>query len=88
MYHGFRARRQLREGGCTMGERIGDFFVQNGLMDTIQVQTVIQKQKAGDKRVFGVIALKLGYITEDAIKIYVDHLEKQLNSFEGYGTPN
>ncbi len=70
-----------------MGERIGEFFVQNGMMDTHQVEVVIQKQRAGDKRVFGVIALKLGYITEDALKVYVDHLEKQLNALEGYQVP-
>ncbi len=70
-----------------MGERIGEFFVQNGMMDTRQVEIVIQKQRAGDKRVFGVIALKLGYITEDALKVYVDHLERQLNALDGSQIP-
>jgi len=41
------------------------------------VDKVLQAQKAGDNRFFGEIALELGYIKDDAMKRYVDYLEKQ-----------
>ncbi len=59
-----------------MADRIGDFLVRIGAMTPEQVAEVLRKQKAGDKRVFGEIALELGYIHDDAIKRYVDYLEK------------
>jgi hypothetical protein len=59
-----------------MAERIGDFLTRIGSMNSSQVKIVIQVQQAGDRRRFGEIALKLGYISDDAIKRYVDYLEK------------
>jgi hypothetical protein len=59
-----------------MAERIGDFLTRIGAMNSSQVKTVLQIQQAGDKRRFGEIALKLGYISDDAIRRYVDYLEK------------
>ncbi len=59
-----------------MADRIGDFLVRIGAMNPEQVAEVLRKQKAGDKRMFGEIALQLGYIQDDAIKRYADYLEK------------
>jgi hypothetical protein len=59
-----------------MAERIGDFLTRIGAMNSDEVKTVLQVQQAGDKRRFGEIAMKLGYINDDAIKRYVDYLEK------------
>ena len=59
-----------------MAEKIGEFLTRTGAMTSSQVNIVLQVQKGGDKRRFGEIALKLGYINDDAIKRYVDYLEK------------
>jgi hypothetical protein len=59
-----------------MTEKIGEFLTRTGAMTSSQVKTVLQIQQAGDKRRFGEIALKLGYINDDAIKRYVDYLGK------------
>jgi hypothetical protein len=58
-------------------ERIGDFLVRVGSMTADQVDQVLEAQKAGDARRFGDIALELGFVRDDAIKRYVDYLEKQ-----------
>ena len=60
-----------------MAERIGDFLVKIEAMKPEQMEKVLQAQKAGDKRRFGEIAIELRYINDDAIKRYVDYLEKQ-----------
>ena len=59
-----------------MTERIGEFLIRTGAMTLDQVNIILQVQKGGDKRRFGEIALALGYINDDAIKRYVDYLEK------------
>ena len=48
-------------------------------MKNYQVEDVLQVQRAGDKRMFGEIAIELGYINDDAIKRYLDYkdMEKQ-----------
>ena len=58
-----------------MANRIGEFLVKIGAMNTDQVERVLSLQKGGDKRIFGEIALDLGFLNDDAIKRYVDHLE-------------
>ena len=60
-----------------MTDRIGDFLVKIGAMKSWQVEDVLRVQKSGDTRRFGEIAIKLHYINDDAIKRYVDYLEKQ-----------
>jgi hypothetical protein len=60
-----------------MADRIGDFLVKIGAMEPHQLEEVLRLQKAGDKRIFGEIALELRYINDDAIKRYVDFQEKQ-----------
>ncbi len=57
-----------------MIKRIGDFMLEIGSMKENQVQEVIRVQKAGDNRLFGEIALELGYTNDNAIKRYVDYL--------------
>jgi hypothetical protein len=60
-----------------MTEMIGDFLVRIGAMKRPQVEEVLRVQKAGDTRLFGVIAIELGYINETAVKRYLDAQEKQ-----------
>ncbi|MGA2642430.1 MAG: hypothetical protein ABSG21_16190 [Spirochaetia bacterium] len=55
-----------------MAERIGDFFVRTGVMTAEQVAEVLRLQEKGDKRMFGSIAISLGYVDVYALKAYVD----------------
>lgn len=59
-----------------MPERIGDFLVTIGAITTEQVDHVLRLQAGGDSRIFGEIALELGYLNDEAIKKYVDHMAK------------
>lgn len=60
-----------------MPDRIGDFLVTIGAITREQVDHVLRLQKGGDSRIFGEIALELGYLNDDAIKRYVDHMARQ-----------
>jgi hypothetical protein len=60
-----------------MSERIGEFLVRIKSMTPDQVDKVLGAQEAGDKRRFGDIALELGFVQDNAVKRYVDFLEKQ-----------
>jgi hypothetical protein len=60
-----------------MAERIGDFLVRIGAMTPDQVKHILLRQQAGDKRRFGEIARSVGYVLDDAIRKYVDYMEKQ-----------
>ena len=55
-----------------MEERIGEGLVRIGAMTEVQVEDVLAKQKDGTNRLFGEIAIELGYIDDDAIKKYLD----------------
>lgn len=55
-----------------MEERIGEALVRIGAMKTYQVEDVLRLQKAGDSRLFGEIAIELGYIDDQAIRKYLE----------------
>ena len=59
-----------------MVNRIGDFLLKIGAMNQEQIEHVLKLQEEGATRIFGEIALELRYLNDDAIKRYVDHLEK------------
>ncbi len=59
-----------------MTEKIGEFLIKIGAMTREQVDHVLQLQAKGDTRIFGEIALELRYLNDDAIKRYVDHMDK------------
>lgn len=61
-----------------MNERIGEFLVRIKAMTPDQVREVLEKQKAGDPRRFGEIAVGLGFVQGAAIKSYVEFLQGQL----------
>ena len=48
-----------------MAGKIGEYLVQNGVMSSSQVATVINHQKEGDARLFGEIAIELGYLANN-----------------------
>ena len=56
----------------TAGERIGEGLVRIGAMTQDQVGKVLEIQKGGDKRLFGEIAIEMGFIDDNAIKAYLD----------------
>ena len=62
-----------------MAERIGDFLVRSGKLSKKQVTTVINRQQSGDARLFGEIAMELGYLADsEPIDKFLEIQEKQL----------
>ena len=62
-----------------MAERIGEFLVEIGAMSASQVTHVINHQKEGDLRLFGEIAMELGYLADnEPIDKFLEIQEKQL----------
>jgi hypothetical protein len=60
-----------------VGDRIGEYLVQIGALTQGQVDEVIKRKAAGDTRMFGAIAIELGYMTDDtAIKKFLESLKK------------
>lgn len=55
-----------------MVERIGEALVRIGAMKSFQVEDVLRLQRNGDTRMFGEIAIELGYIDDAAIKRYLE----------------
>jgi len=55
-----------------MEERIGEGLVRIGAMTEEQVKDVLSRQKDDTKRLFGEIAIELGYINDEAIMRYLD----------------
>ncbi|MGA2976507.1 MAG: hypothetical protein ABSF77_14460 [Spirochaetia bacterium] len=60
-----------------MENRIGEFLMQIGAMKQYQVDDVLRVQKEGDNRMFGEIAIELGYVNDDAVKQYIDFKHSQ-----------
>ena len=63
-----------------MENRIGEFLVQIGAIKQYKVDDVLRLQKEGDTRLFGEIAIELGYINDEAIKKYLDYRHSQEGS--------
>jgi hypothetical protein len=62
-----------------MAERIGEYLVGIGAMSATQVTVVINHQQAGDERLFGEIAMELGYLADnEPIDKFLEYQEKQL----------
>ncbi len=52
-------------------EKIGDGLLRIGALTKEQVENILKLQKDGDERLFGVIAIELGYINDKAISDYL-----------------
>jgi len=52
--------------------RIGGFLVSIGAMKDWQVEDVLLAQRNGDPRLFGEIAIALGYVDDVALRGYVE----------------
>jgi hypothetical protein len=45
--------------------KIGEYLISIGAMSKSQVATVINHQQSGDERLFGEIAMELGYLADN-----------------------
>jgi hypothetical protein len=60
-----------------MAQKIGDFLVRIGAMDEAQVEEVLRIQRDEEEpRMFGEIAIELGYIDDAALRNYIDHKDE------------
>jgi hypothetical protein len=55
-----------------MSEKIGEFLIRIGEIDTTQVEIICAKQLSGDKRKFGEIGQGLRYINKDVVRLYLE----------------
>jgi hypothetical protein len=62
-----------------MAQRIGEFLVAKGIMKAADVTVVVNHQKSGDERLFGEIAMELGYLADnEPIDKFLEYQEEQL----------
>ncbi len=62
-----------------MAQKIGEFLVSRGALSQSQVTIVINHQQSGDDRLFGEIAMELGYLADnEPIDKFLEYQEKQL----------
>jgi hypothetical protein len=56
-----------------MSHRIGDFLLSIGAMNELQVEEVLRIQREDEEpRMFGEIAIDLGYIDDSALRKFID----------------
>ena len=55
-----------------MNERIGEGLLRIGAISQEDVDDILAKQKAGDERMFGEIAIELGYIDDEVLASFLD----------------
>jgi hypothetical protein len=60
-------------------EKIGEGLVRIGAMEKGQVDDVLKRQAGGDDRLFGEIAVELGYVDVEAIISYLKTTQKDLD---------
>ena len=60
-----------------MEKKIGEFLIQIKAIKKEQVDEVLRRQSEGDARLFGEIAIELGYIDDEAIKKYIESRQAQ-----------
>lgn len=61
-------------------QKIGDFLISIGAMQAWQVDDVLLAQKSGDSRMFGELAIALGYIDDRALMQYVESRQRRAQS--------
>jgi len=52
-------------------EKIGDFLVRIGALTPEQVNDILKKQEQEPHKLFGIIAIELGYVNDEAIHQYI-----------------
>lgn len=72
-----------------MSARIGEFLMEIGAMQSWQVEDVLRVQAAGDSRLFGEIAIELAYISDQALRKYIERRDSEQRRHErGTGLPS
>ncbi|TVR85195.1 MAG: hypothetical protein EA428_16205 [Spirochaetaceae bacterium] len=66
----------MAEGQQTSHERIGEFLVKIGAMTPEQLVEVLEQQKKEPNRLFGEIAVELGYINDSAVDTFLGRNKK------------
>ena len=59
------------KSGDSADERIGDFLVKIGAMSDAQRNEVLLRQEQAPDRLFGELAIELGYIDDTAVDRYL-----------------
>ncbi len=59
------------EANARVEEKIGEALVNRGSMESPEVEAVLKLQRAGDKRLFGEIAIDLGFLD---VRELIDYL--------------
>lgn len=59
------------EANSVIEEKIGEALVKRGVMEEPEVEAVLKLQRAGDKRLFGEIAIDLGFLD---VRELIDYL--------------
>jgi hypothetical protein len=60
-----------------MADKIGQNLVKIGAMTQEQVDDLLKRQKEGDNRLFGEIAIDLNYINDDVLAEYLEWKAKE-----------
>ena len=63
-------RNSSSEGGGSV-QRLGEFLVSIGAMSDEQVQQVLQEQQNSPDKLFGQIAIEMGFIDDAAVDRYL-----------------
>jgi hypothetical protein len=61
--------------GKEMSVKIGERLILASAMTKAQVEEVLRRQRTGDDRLFGEIAVALGYIHDEVLRKYVEGKE-------------
>jgi hypothetical protein len=61
-----------------VNERIGEGLIRIGAMNKDQVDIILKRQKGGDDRLFGEIAVELGFVNIEAIIEYLESKSKDV----------
>ena len=67
----------METGNGDSTQRIGDFLVRIGAMTKPQVSQVLERQASEPNRLFGEIAIEMGFINDSAVDSYL--ASKQVN---------
>ncbi len=60
------------DDGTNAALRVGEFLVSIGAMTTEQVQEVLAEQEKAPEKLFGQIAIELGFVDDSAINRYLE----------------
>ena len=60
------------DDGTHAGLRVGEFLVSIGAMTKKQVEEVLEEQEKAPEKLFGQIAIEMGFVDDSAINRYLE----------------